>query len=245
MPTKYKINCRVCGKYCKKNRGRFYCSNQCCGNDKERNKKISDRQKGVSKPYISLIQKGKPKPWLRGKKLTEETKKKISLARRKNPTRFWLGKKRPPETIKKMSLALKAKPLRYWLGKKLPQSTLEALDRGRRNRIPYVRTPEMRKKMSEDHKGEKAWNWKGGISSRNKHAGVEYAKWRVSVFNRDNWTCQNCKKHGGYLEAHHIKSFLRFIELRLELANGITLCKPCHKTANLEQSRRERLETKT
>lgn len=56
----------------------------------------------------------------------------------------------------------------------------------------------------------------------------EYKNWRLSVFLRDNWTCQNCKKIGGYLEAHHIKSWSHYADLRYDINNGVTLCKGCH-----------------
>ena len=32
----------------------------------------------------------------------------------------------------------------------------------------------------------------------------EMKKWRNDVFNRDKFICQNCGKHGGQLNAHHI-----------------------------------------
>lgn len=62
----------------------------------------------------------------------------------------------------------------------------------------------------------------------------EYTEWRKSVFNRDNYTCQNCNLIGGFLEAHHIKSFKDFFDLRYEQSNGITLCKQCHKDVHKE-----------
>lgn len=58
----------------------------------------------------------------------------------------------------------------------------------------------------------------------------EYRKWRWTVFRRDNYTCQICgKKVSGHIEAHHIKSWKDYPDLRYDIDNGITLCKECHK----------------
>ncbi len=80
--------------------------------------------------------------------------------------------------------------------------------------------------------GRKHWHWKGGISSDNQlfRSSGKYDAWRNAVFERDNYICQNCGVRGGGLEAHHIKSFAQYHELRLELSNGITLCKLHHRS---------------
>lgn len=57
----------------------------------------------------------------------------------------------------------------------------------------------------------------------------EYAQWRISVFTRDKWICQICDQVGGKLEAHHIKTVREYPELELDMDNGTTLCKICHK----------------
>lgn len=90
------------------------------------------------------------------------------------------------------------------------------------------------KKLSEEHlkkiSGANASNWKGGTTPVNKRLrrSKEFIAWRKSVFERDNYTCQECKKRGGVLHPHHIKSFAHYPELRFELTNGRTLCKDCH-----------------
>ena len=78
--------------------------------------------------------------------------------------------------------------------------------------------------------GKYHWNYQGGITPENKIIrNSEAIKWwRVSVFERDEYTCQKCRKKGGELHAHHIKRFSLFPELRTNLSNGITLCKECH-----------------
>lgn len=78
--------------------------------------------------------------------------------------------------------------------------------------------------------GEKHPMWKGGITSISKRQreSIEYKQWRLSVFERDGYMCQVCKKIGVYLEAHHIKSWANYPKLRFIVDNGITLCKECH-----------------
>lgn len=66
--------------------------------------------------------------------------------------------------------------------------------------------------------------------SRRIRSSDEYAAWRTSVFKRDDFTCQKCKRRGDGMTAHHLKPFATHPELRLEISNGITLCwNPCHR----------------
>lgn len=58
----------------------------------------------------------------------------------------------------------------------------------------------------------------------------EYTLWRTAVFERDEYTCQHCRKVGGELNAHHIKSYKNYPELRTVLKNGLTLCESCHRS---------------
>ena len=80
-------------------------------------------------------------------------------------------------------------------------------------------------------RNEQANNWQGGkVRERNIVMGRdEYKQLRSKCFNRDNFTCQICFKPVGSLEMDHIKEWCNYPELRLEIANVRTLCKPCHK----------------
>lgn len=62
-----------------------------------------------------------------------------------------------------------------------------------------------------------------------------YISWRTRVFERDRYTCAICGQVGGELNAHHIRPFKDFPDLRLELDNGVTLCKACHKRVHKEK----------
>lgn len=85
--------------------------------------------------------------------------------------------------------------------------------------------------MSLTQVGLKNPSWKNGVSKENHRIrqSKAFKEWRAAVFERDNYTCTECGIRGGYLEPDHIKPFAYFKELRFDLNNGRTLCKPCHK----------------
>jgi hypothetical protein len=79
--------------------------------------------------------------------------------------------------------------------------------------------------------GEKHWNWKGGITGerRSEMGRLAYKEWRKQVFEKDDYTCQECGQKGHKLHAHHIKNWATNQDKRYELTNGITLCIDCHR----------------
>ena len=82
-------------------------------------------------------------------------------------------------------------------------------------------------KLKPDMTGKNNPNWKGGISTNRRMDG-ELKKWRLRIFERDNYTCQICDITGGYLHADHIKKYADYPELRYDVDNGRTLCVACH-----------------
>ena len=76
--------------------------------------------------------------------------------------------------------------------------------------------------------------WTGNIhpldKRRNKldRRSKQYREWRQAVLGRDNKKCIKCGSKSK-LEAHHIKEFCKYKELRFAVDNGITLCNECHK----------------
>ena len=58
---------------------------------------------------------------------------------------------------------------------------------------------------------------------------AQYLEWRKKVYERDNYTCMECHARNIRVNAHHIKEFAKYPELRYEIENGVTLCERCHK----------------
>lgn len=131
----------------------------------------------------------------------------------------WKGKKRDIETIEKMASKKR--------GVKLSKEHRTKISNG----------------LKGTHSGEKCSFWRGGVTPENRlfRASVEYRLWREAVFSRDNWTCQECGERGGKLNAHHIREFAKYRELRTSIENGVTLCRKCH---NLKHKKYAKLETK-
>lgn len=144
-----------------------------------------------------------------GHKVSIKTRRKISIA--------FTGRKLSEDHKEKIKLAMIGNKYgRYLKGKKKPP-----------------RTEEHKKHMSENHadfRGSKHPCWKGGISKIDNiiRNSPQYILWRKKVFIRDSFTCTICGKSGGKINAHHIKSFKTYPELRFEVSNGITMCIKCH-----------------
>ena len=102
--------------------------------------------------------------------------------------------------------------------------------------IPW--SPEARAVLSANHadvRREKSPSWKGGVTPENLliRGSLAYVVWRTAVFERDNYTCQECGAHSGnghavFLEAHHIHEFVNYPDERFVVDNGKTLCQKCH-----------------
>jgi hypothetical protein len=121
-------------------------------------------------------------------------------------------------------------------GKKLNDETKEKIslslignDRAKGNKFNL--SEEQKEHLSKIKIGENNPAWKGGITPENTKIrnSKKYSDWRISVFERDAYTCQHCHVIGGKLQADHIKPFALYPEERFSVENGRTLCVECHK----------------
>jgi hypothetical protein len=114
------------------------------------------------------------------------------------------------------------------------------------NNFPIGHIPWNKGKKCPQLSGEKSHLWKGGITDLQKQIRtcLKYKIWRKTIFQRDDYTCQECKKRdGGFINADHIimlafliqKHNIKNLEEALrcselwDINNGRTLCIDCHK----------------
>lgn len=74
-------------------------------------------------------------------------------------------------------------------------------------------------------------------------AAPEYKAWRLAIYKRDKFCCRmpNCQNKRRKIQAHHIKKWTTFPELRFDVNNGITLCKYHHSLVNTNEESYEQL----
>lgn len=153
-------------------------------------------------------------PWNKGRcgyKLSEKHKNKISLGLKK----AYLKKIRKPENYSyKISLSLN--------GRKLSESH-------------YKKITSVLMSYIENHKGDKHYNWKGGISNLPYTFDFnEDLKNKIKI--KDNYVCQICKiteeehliVYGVALYIHHID----YNKSNTDETNLISLCAQCHTRTN-------------
>lgn len=94
--------------------------------------------------------------------------------------------------------------------------------------IGLSRTSAQRKNMSAAQQKVDIEDWSGFRYDTDDRKHPDVAEWKYSVFVRDNFTCQQCGSKKP-LQVHHIYMWAKYPELRLDIDNGITLCKDFHK----------------
>ncbi len=85
------------------------------------------------------------------------------------------------------------------------------------------------RELFKNRRGPNAPGWKDGRSGhRAERYRYEVDDWRKSVLERDKHTCRICSRRDGKIETHHILPWALYKQHRTAIANGVTLCRPCH-----------------
>ena len=210
------VNCARCGKEIERNRsmytknktGKHYCSQDCFKNwlrDNPANSPAFKNGGGCNWECENCEQQF----WRAGRK-------KYRFCSRKCTVEYMIGEKNPgwKRTVS----------ICKWCGEQYEH-------------LPSVKRRFCSHKCHEAHQQADPANnpvWKGGITPELNlaRARMIYKHWQKAVFERDNWECRQCGKHGGELHAHHLYSFREFPHLRYNINNGHTLCPECHMKLN-------------
>lgn len=86
--------------------------------------------------------------------------------------------------------------------------------------------------QSKRQSGALSHLWRGGVAGENRAArySAQADRWRLAVFERDDYTCALCGQRGGKLTVDHLLPWSAYPELRFEPRNGRTVCRQCHHT---------------
>ncbi len=114
--------------------------------------------------------------------------------------------------------------------------------------LHWTKRPEVREKMRKAKVGYIPWNKGKVFSPYSDFSQIvrscdKYAKWRLNIFEMDNFKCIQCgDERGGNLQADHIKPLAHILKVNSiktiheaenckdlwDTSNGRTLCKDCH-----------------
>lgn len=175
---------------------------------------------------------------MRGRKLSEETKGKISKiqkGRKHLPQEGFQKEHKPYKTFKENPKYHKHDNY-TWHSITVRHFDVHKLPEYRRKVSVSVKRLWQDFEYRQAHTGPNHHWWKGGITKREEtlaHAlRVELRNWAKQVLERDNYTCQKCglrAKERRIMHVHHIKSVSEYPSLVLDVSNGTTLCKNCHR----------------
>lgn len=163
--------------------------------------------------------------WMKGKHPSKETREKMSQTQKEISNL--------PEERKRRSERAKSLGYGKWMtGKKCPGVSKANIKKFKGKTYEEIYGEERAKIESEKRINGNRKRWEGieRVVDLRPIQGYswEYDEWRTKVFERDNYVCQICSQNG-YIEAHHIKSWAKYVDLRYIVENGIALCERCHK----------------
>lgn len=80
------------------------------------------------------------------------------------------------------------------------------------------------------YRQKKKWAMSDYYAKDSKYQTPQYKEWRAAVLKKGNYKCVVCGRgRPARLQADHIHSFSKYINMRYDVDNGQVLCIPCHK----------------
>lgn len=172
----------------------------------------------------------------KGGTLSPEARAKLSRALKgriiSSETRARMSASRMGHVI---SAETRAKIAASHIGLRPNAATIEKL---RTSHIGKTRTTEQEAhRVATLARGERHWNWKGGLPRNHRHT-KPYYEWKRAVHERDEFACTQCGKWplaGRDLQADHIAAWADHPEYRYLVLLGRTLCLACHRARSGRQ----------
>ncbi len=125
----------------------------------------------------------------------------------------------------------------------IPKSEASKRKRSKTMKAWCAANPDKVAARGEKIRGDKNYNWKGGVTRLNKSIRQmhEHRKWMDGVKARDNYSCVSCGSDEK-LESHHVEGFAVLLNRHdvknrddarntpelWDIGNGVTLCQKCH-----------------
>jgi thymidylate synthase (FAD) len=106
---------------------------------------------------------------------------------------------------------------------------VEPRNKGKRYSPGWHHSVEIRARLGAQKRGANNPQWRGGITRYAITILRGMKELRPKVFERDGYRCRLCGQQSKNLEAHHIIPIWARPDHALNIANLVTLCRPCHR----------------
>ena len=169
------------------------------------------------------------------KKISEALRKQWADGKKKSPMK---GRKHSEETKKKMC----ENNGKFWLGKHLSKNHKKNVGDGNRGKEISIEHRKKLSKALEGEKSY-LWKGGITKENDRARRELEIRLWKRVVLERDNFTCQKCgSQKSGIFNIHHIRNFAEYPKLRFKTDNGITLSEKAHKEFHKKYGTRNNTE---